>query len=383
MWNRLWLRAVKLTHFDLVAFVEDVEHTLKAARMGKARDPRDRVFATRSLMERLGIEMPALDYRKTLEEVYAEATAAVLRRSCDETFLCMASCQNHSNDMPSWAFDWCCATPRTASLMVFGGVLDRRENPIRVNGRLMFVKGFRLGQLRVPKARRTLKEPSQYSSGLSLEMFSHVLEWVRSSSREYVMQSWPKPWMPEHEPEHEPDKDEDAAEWRKATNHWFGVIHDPWRLASTRAPSETKRTCECHDNDAAPAIDEVDRQCVLAFFELVYGAELARSRYRKPATYRSTRYNNFHVRLEDAMIEPKPPGYQGAPLCLDSSGRLCYVLGKPQDGDVVILLEGTASTYVLRKKEQGFRLVGRCHLFQPKNEPLVVPGAELKEFIIE
>jgi hypothetical protein len=72
----------------------------------QATEPRDKIYGLQALYTDLGIQLPGIDYEKSLLHVYEEAAIAMISWSSTLKVLGDA-CQNHRNtSFPSWVPDW-------------------------------------------------------------------------------------------------------------------------------------------------------------------------------------------------------------------------------------------------------------------------------------
>jgi hypothetical protein len=91
---------------------KEVAHFLQSARIRKAGDPRDKVFALFSIIHGvvgMGNAMetfPKPDYTKSVAEVYTAATICCLKSDTYATVLEYVYSRNRNKDLPSWVPDW-------------------------------------------------------------------------------------------------------------------------------------------------------------------------------------------------------------------------------------------------------------------------------------
>ena len=80
---------------------------LLLTRGKKCSKPEDRIFALVGVFDHFGIPFPRPDYRKTLEDILTEATAAAIDFDQDiEIILHQAMENKQNNSLPSWVPDW-------------------------------------------------------------------------------------------------------------------------------------------------------------------------------------------------------------------------------------------------------------------------------------
>ena len=84
----------------------DVFRTFHYAREKEASDPKDRIYALHGVLEIFGVKLPAPDYRKTLEEIYAEATLTLIEHDQSLVVLHVVATANRRKGLPSWVPDF-------------------------------------------------------------------------------------------------------------------------------------------------------------------------------------------------------------------------------------------------------------------------------------
>lgn len=72
----------------------------------QATDPRDKVYGLHALYTDLGIPLPAVDYTKSLSQVYEEAAVAMITWSATLKVFGDACHSNRNTSFPSWVPDW-------------------------------------------------------------------------------------------------------------------------------------------------------------------------------------------------------------------------------------------------------------------------------------
>ena len=84
----------------------DVFRMFHYAREKKSFDPKDKIFALYAVLSEFGVKMPAPDYRKTLKDVYAESTLALIEHDQSLIVLHFVASPNRSKELPSWVPDF-------------------------------------------------------------------------------------------------------------------------------------------------------------------------------------------------------------------------------------------------------------------------------------
>lgn len=79
---------------------------LVQAREKKSSDPKDKIFALYSILQELEVPLPAPDYKKSIEEIYREATIAAITYDKSLYMLYYAPSDNRRGDLASWVPDW-------------------------------------------------------------------------------------------------------------------------------------------------------------------------------------------------------------------------------------------------------------------------------------
>jgi hypothetical protein len=81
-------------------------HIFATARRKEATDPKDIIFALYGLCTELGVQMPTPEYNKTLEQIYCEATKAIIRFDRNLEVLYYINTPRRRIELPSWVPDW-------------------------------------------------------------------------------------------------------------------------------------------------------------------------------------------------------------------------------------------------------------------------------------
>ncbi|KAL2131278.1 hypothetical protein VTI74DRAFT_5309 [Chaetomium olivicolor] len=81
-------------------------NVLIRGRNKAATDPKDKVYALYGVLDQLKVDLPLPDYRKPLEDVYAEITAACIRFDKDLFVLFFVPSDARRSGLPSWVPDW-------------------------------------------------------------------------------------------------------------------------------------------------------------------------------------------------------------------------------------------------------------------------------------
>jgi hypothetical protein len=84
----------------------DIFRTFLYAREKQSSDPKDRIFALYAVLAELGVKLPLPDYRKTLAEIYADATLTLIEHDQSLVVLHFVTSANRRKDLPSWVPDF-------------------------------------------------------------------------------------------------------------------------------------------------------------------------------------------------------------------------------------------------------------------------------------
>lgn len=84
----------------------DVFRTFHYGREKEASDPKDKIYALHGILTEFGVNLPAPDYRKTLEEIYTEATLTLMEHDQSLVVLHFATSANRRKGLPSWVPDF-------------------------------------------------------------------------------------------------------------------------------------------------------------------------------------------------------------------------------------------------------------------------------------
>lgn len=75
-------------------------------RQHLATDPKDKVYGVFSILRRIGIEIPELDYSKTVAEIYEDFTVAVIKETASLRFSILSlPSDDNKHGLPSWVPD--------------------------------------------------------------------------------------------------------------------------------------------------------------------------------------------------------------------------------------------------------------------------------------
>lgn len=91
-----------------IAVSHGIVHSLRQRR---SKEPRDRAYALYSILQRLDISIPGVDYNKILERVYHEVMLSILKLSCNSLVLLLDAGYVRETDhgmenAPSWVPGW-------------------------------------------------------------------------------------------------------------------------------------------------------------------------------------------------------------------------------------------------------------------------------------
>lgn len=110
----------------------DIFRTFHYAREKKASDPKDKIYALQAVLDEFGVNLPAPDYRKSVREIYSEATLKLIEHDQSLVVLHFVSSHNRGVGFPSWVPDFTDPTfreddprfPLTRSRFGAGGPLE-------------------------------------------------------------------------------------------------------------------------------------------------------------------------------------------------------------------------------------------------------------------
>jgi hypothetical protein len=124
------------------------EKAFELGRSLQATDPKDRVYGFLGIMPPLDIQV---DYKKTIDEVYVDATYAIIKRTGSLKFILLAPrLPFRLIELPSWTVDWRSPRGQTDVLWEWSDFYSADGGatcvPIR-QGQRLAVKGHKLGTL--------------------------------------------------------------------------------------------------------------------------------------------------------------------------------------------------------------------------------------------
>ena len=160
-----WSRAFHLTKddYDPYAYFCLLQNLLVS---WSCTDPRDKIFSLIGIIDRTSAALEsskshlfAADYSKTIEDVYSDASQAVLQgtRRLDLLLMTPDPAERSYHKLPSWVKDY--SVKGTIPLTIYGSDqepvshfdaargYDRADVSFRNNNRLLRVKGLKLGQI--------------------------------------------------------------------------------------------------------------------------------------------------------------------------------------------------------------------------------------------
>jgi hypothetical protein len=94
---------------------EYLAHSLAVVASYEAKDPRDKIFAIRGLLEKQGITLPPPDYAASMADVYWQATKVILSHHLGILYLVTGFPNQHLEDAPSWVPDFSDKSSRFAT----------------------------------------------------------------------------------------------------------------------------------------------------------------------------------------------------------------------------------------------------------------------------
>ncbi|KAH7310858.1 heterokaryon incompatibility protein-domain-containing protein [Stachybotrys elegans] len=132
----------------------DVLYVLHDIRLCESFDPKDKIFALHSIMQRCGVHLPAPDYTKSLSDIYYEATLTIIKTLPKvQAVKLLQLVTGHQNpelcDAPSWVPDYSEVVP-PLSLFNHGFDATIGAQPVfrfSEDGRQLSITGIRVDQV--------------------------------------------------------------------------------------------------------------------------------------------------------------------------------------------------------------------------------------------
>jgi hypothetical protein len=110
--QQIWFRYVRASS---VSNIRELLHNMAVIASSQATEPRDKIFAIRGLLKKLGVSLPLPDYAASLTDVYWQATKVFLLEYPEILYLVTGFPSPHLEDAPSWVPDYSDESFRFAS----------------------------------------------------------------------------------------------------------------------------------------------------------------------------------------------------------------------------------------------------------------------------
>jgi hypothetical protein len=331
-----------------------------ACHQQECTNPKDKVYALHGLCSKLNIQLPSPDYRKSTEEIFTEATRAIITHDENLDVLFFVNSPRRLNGLPSWVPDF--------SDHWIGEGLEHRPS-------------FSL--LYEASKSNALYSFSQDSK--SLTVLARVMGTVSRIGK-------PVPIIDVY---NEISKDEiprDIEIW-EAFQSWAQIVLDSedsdgpyghdwgyWRVAFLRVLTAEKYThISVHQPDDSPSVFE--RLDEITIFMLWYQNILGQSDFEKalietgrislPGELKKEELAQMHM---DYSLLPKDKNecsifhyyvwafQRGKSFFKTEEGWMGTVEGLPSENDVVAIISGLSMPLVLSPVGGSYRLVGSAYV---------------------
>lgn len=357
----MWLRKEPAALFDCV----------KVARIGKATDPRDKVYALRGLLKDSGFEGPlGVDYTKDPEEIFIEFTGSYLSKGYGLDIL--AFCRGVSDDAtrPSWILDYQ-STGEVCSFILNSRMYPSAPNfsaggetPQQVrlseNNRSLCLRGIVLDVITERSNMCEFRPPTPQSSMLQrLRNASVLLQQFRNfylDAKRVCLRNNRQTYSFCDEPIFH-------ALWRT-----FNSLHTPWLeeldgQAAEEASGEEGPVGAYHKFYAGELFNRVDRLITQGDF-----GEESSSRLRSWTSSTRFLFASFYDNvagpwiLEELWVYQTHYAITGRRLIQTEKGYIGLAGKSVEVGDHVVLVEGLETPLVLRRKGEQWKIVGDCYV---------------------
>jgi len=204
-----------------------------------ATDPRDKIFALYWIFFAHSINLPPPDYSKSVEKVYTEIAAAIIKRKRSLLILSLVNNNQRLPSLPSWVPDWSAPSPASPLLPPEGArFFATREPQFSEGDRLLHVFGKVFG--RISSRSESFRE---YPAFMNLNI-TNVAALVAAEGlrRVRVLQDWTRVAL--RLPSYPTGEDLTATYFATVTQDFSKLSDDDFREKSRAFPNRTAYSLE-------------------------------------------------------------------------------------------------------------------------------------------
>jgi hypothetical protein len=290
-------------------------------------DPRDKIFALLPLFAQRGAHFPVANYESTVVDTYTSISTILLREHGPDALSTVINSQLEG--LPSWATDW--SIPPSSNRLSLKDILKFPH--------------FK------PSSYNSHFHPStalQFGAGGSSELWNPTIEFLQNSMGRPLPTIMLKAI--------EADEIKAVTEGCDVNARgWEGLVFRQWprvlNLADKRLAPDFEHIADCYKTIIMMSDTEVDGWSP-------YMSRLI-SWFANPRSFEISGEENMAIFIFRRRAEP---ACHGRSLFITRNGRMGLGPPNSKPGDVICILKGASTPFVLRRSGHTFSLVGECYV---------------------